>query len=163
MTFPISSQGARSSSEGYIGSQKPPVRGRPFTLAKMRYTPFPLFRFRSLLRYASAGQLAVLAGCAPSNDGLYTVIVSTQAHSWLEIEPLFDMQHNPPQEAQYRVWYMHQTPWQWQPECYDLSGGPVPNIPIIRRLSRDTFELTLRGRPLKYTFRGPWPAAQCYR
>lgn len=128
----------------------------------MRCTPFPLFRFRPLLRYASAGLLAALTSCAPSTDGLYTVIVSTQAHTWLEIEPLFDMPYNPPLEA-YRVWYMHQADLQWEPERYDLAAGPVPDLPIIRRLSRDTFELTLRGRPLKYTFRGPWPAVQYYR
>lgn len=113
--------------------------------------------------------LAGLAGCAPKQDGLYTVMVSGKNHTWLEIAPEWHFDGaGQPLPSTYRLYYVREHGWQWwQPTRYDLVGGALADLPMVERLAGDTLAIHLRGYKglnwQKYTFRGAWPAAQLHK
>lgn len=118
--------------------------------------------------YYGALLLAGLAGCAPTEDGLYRVMVSGKDHTWVEIESIWHFENPSRPTSEYRVWYVRPRGWRWwQPTHYDLLGEATPDLPMLYRLSGDTVAIHLLGYKglhlQKYTFHGVWPAVQLHK
>ena len=109
--------------------------------------------------------VTTLAGCTPTHDGLYRLMISAREHKWLEIEPIWNSGSSNWARTTFRVWYVHQPGWQyWRSDRYELSPGALGDLPMIERLKGDTIAIHMRGHKginwVKYTFRGAWPAVQ---